>query len=125
MSRHFKRVFRELNFLQSNLQDTCNRLWNINIAISDAYQHGAERSDFLPRRLLIRKREEQVQFEKLVEQLQRTISIHLDSSLLVFDNVEDQKDAIRIRKTIRYIQNAFAHEPPLQQAWIRLNQVLS
>ncbi len=123
MSR-FDSVLNELRELQSRLKMTANRLWSIKLSLASASQEGHTEGDFLPRRLTLREKEEQSEFERLLNRLNRLISQHLDSSLIAFSSIEDVETVSRISKMIRYIHNSFAGELPLGQTWAKLNAAL-
>jgi len=123
MSR-FDTVLDHLKSLQSHLKVTGNRLWTINLAISQCHKEGHEDRDFLPRRLIVRRHEEQIRFDHLLQELNLIISSHLDSALIVFSSEEDVDAAAGIRQTIRYIQNAFAGELSLHQSLTKISMAL-
>ncbi len=123
MSR-FDPVFEELKQLQCHLSETVNRLWSIRSALSSSYRRGHTEKDFLPRRLVFLKREQQIRFEQLLYQLNHLISTELDSAFLTFSSSEDVEKVIHIRRTILYIRNAFANELPLIHTLDRLNSAL-
>lgn len=127
MSR-FRLVFEELRRLQLRLILNINRLWSIRLSLVEAYQRGVSEAEFVPRRLAVRQKEEQARFERLLCDLNRVLSNHLDSALITFHSEEDVRTAMRIRSTIRYLQNALGGELPLRYAlgsWSdRLNRSL-
>lgn len=123
MSR-FDAVFEELRLLQSRLKTTVNRLWFIKISLDAAYRCGHKETDFLPRRLFSQKREAQEEYKRLIQCLNHLISSRLDSAFVILSCHEDEKTLRQIRKTIRYIQNAFAVELPLRRTLARLNTLL-
>lgn len=123
MSR-FTPVLNELRELQSRLKTTANRLWSIKLSLASASQEGQREGDFLRRRLGLREKQEQLEFEKLLNRLNRIVSQHLDSSLIAFSSIEDVETVAGISKTIRYIHNSFAGEFPLGQTWAKLNAAL-
>lgn len=120
---HFDSIFEELSDLQSRLTLTVNRLWFIKSSLASATRRGHLETDFLPRRLISLEGEAQEIYQKLLHKL-RWITSHFDSALIAFNSVEDVKTVLKIRKTIRYIQNAFAGEIPLAYTLARLNRVL-
>src|SRR6185295_3660793 len=85
---------------------------------------GQAEAEFLRRRLMKREKEEQQEFEKLLNRLNRCISSHLDSSLIAFSSIEDVQTVANISKTIRYLHNSFAGELPLGHTWAKLNAAL-
>jgi hypothetical protein len=115
----FDLILLELRDLQGGLKTTANRLWTIKLSLA-----GAGDGDFLSRRLMKREKEEQQEFEKLLNRLNRVISSHLDSSLIAFSSIEDVETVANISKTIRYLHNSFAGELPLGQTWAKLNAAL-
>ena len=123
MSR-FNSVLNELRDLQGRLKSTANRLWTIKLSLTAAEKDGAAEADFLLRRLAKREREEQVEFEKLVNRLNRVVSQNLDSSFIAFSSIDDVETVARISKMIRYLHNSFAGEVPLGQTWAKLNAAL-
>jgi Skp family chaperone for outer membrane proteins len=120
----FDTILFELKDLQSRLKTTANRLWSIKLSLASAVQGGKAEVDFLHRRLVRREREEQQEFEKLLNRLNRVISSHLDSSLIAFSSIDDVKTVANISKTIRYLHNSFAGELPLGHTWAKLNAAL-
>ena len=62
-------------------------------------------------------------FDSIFKELS-DLQSRLDSALIAFNSVEDVRTVLKIRKTIRYIQNAFAGEIPLAYTLARLNRVL-
>ncbi len=123
MSR-FTNILRELRDLQSRLKSVVNEIWEYKLSLSTAYHAGHTVHDFLPRRILSRERASELEFEKLIHKLNRIISSHLDSTLIVFDSDEDVKTIMNISKTIRYIHNSFAGDPPLGQTLTKLQMTL-
>lgn len=123
MSR-FDSAFRELNVLQSELQGRANRLWFIQSSLSEAYTQGLKENDFLPRRLLRRRKEEQREFETLIDQLNTVVSSHFGRHFIAFSSTEDVETVMNIRKTIRYIKNAYSSDPMLLQTLTKLSRVL-
>lgn len=123
MSR-FNGVLDELRELQFRLKSTANRLWTIKLSLTAAKKDGVTEEDFLLRRLVKREREEQVEFERLLNRLNRVVSQNLDSSFIAFSSLEDVETVARISKMIRYLHNSFAGELPLGQTWAKLNAAL-
>ncbi|HEX5037878.1 MAG TPA: hypothetical protein VFX30_12030 [bacterium] len=119
----FDTILNELKDLQSRLKNTANRLWSIKLTLTGAPDGQAE-AEFLRRRLMKREKEEQQEFEKLLNRLNRCISSHLDSSLIAFSSIEDVQTVASISKTIRYLHNSFAGELPLGHTWAKLNAAL-
>lgn len=123
MSR-FDGVLNKLRSLQIRLQTTSNRLWSIKLSLASAFESGHQEDDFLPRRLVSREQEQQRVFEQLLSQLHRVIAAHLEGNLIAFSSLEDVQTVAQISKTIRYLYNSFAGEPPLSQTLARLNAAL-
>ncbi|MBI3541447.1 MAG: hypothetical protein HY073_04855 [Deltaproteobacteria bacterium] len=117
----FDSVFAELRRLQSRLKVSANRLWSLRSQISSAYFNEHQESDFLPRRLIQLKIQEQIKFDQCLSQLNFVISTRLDSAFIVFSSEEDVKTVAEIRRTIRYIRNAFAGELHLGGAFAQLS----
>lgn len=120
----FQNVFQELDRLQDNLKRAANRLWRIRLLVAKAYSQGQSDGDFLPRRLLKLRIEAQREIDHHLNQLHRVLSSELDSTFIAFDSLDDVKEAMRIRTTLRYIQNAFADELPVVNTLARLNSAL-
>lgn len=120
----FQSVFKDLRALQFKLKVTVNRLWSIRLALSSAYRRGQKESDFFPRRLNEIKKEEQMKYDQLLYQLSHLISTHLDSAFISFESPEDVQVVLGIRKTIRYIRNAFVSGQPIGSTLARLNMAL-
>lgn len=122
MSR-FDYAFQALNFLQSRLKGSANRLWSIQSSLANAYTQGLKENDFLPRRLINRKREEQYKFEKLIDELNSVVASHFGRHFIAFSSPDDVQTVINIRKTIQYIKNAYSSEPALLDTLARLNTI--
>ena len=120
----FDIVFDELRALQLRLQNTVNKLWTIKSALTSAYHYGHQEYDFLPRRLVFLRREEQAKFDQLLMQLHFLVSTKLDSALIALDDSHDMLAMAKVRKTIRYIQNAFVGDLSLRQSLARVNTLL-
>ena len=121
---HFQSVFSELRDLESRLKTTVNRLWSIRLALASAYRQGQHESDFLPRRMMSLKRTEQVRFERLLHRLNRILSTALDSTFVLFTSAEEAQAATHLRKTLRYIQNAFVGDPSIRCNLARVHHLL-
>ena len=117
-------IFKELRQLQTSLQKASDRLWAIRKAITSAYRQGHLETDFLPRRLITLKNHEEIRFEGLLDQLKAVISSQLGKILFPLNSPNDVKAIIGIRKTIRYIRNAFAGELPLSFTLDRIHRAL-
>lgn len=117
-------IFKELRQLQTSLQKASDRLWTIRKSIAAAYQHGHTECDFLPRRLVALKNEEQIRFDHLLDRLKIIISSKLGRALFPLNSPDDVDAIIGIRRTIRYIRNAFAGEPPLNLTLDRIHRLL-
>jgi len=114
----------ELKDLESRLKDTTNRLWSIKLSLAASKPMAMGHEEFMRRRLAKREKEEQQEFERLLNRLNRVISSHLDSSLIAFSSIQDVQTVASISKTIRYLHNSFAGELPLGQTWAKLNAAL-
>jgi hypothetical protein len=119
----FEPILSELKDLESRLKSTTNRLWSIRLSLSSATHENRRESEFVRRRLAKREREEQQEFEKLLNRLNRVVSSGLDGSLIAFSSIDDVKTVASISRTIRYLHNSFAGLP-LGQTWVRLNAAL-
>ena len=124
MKSNHNAIFEQLRTLQLRLQATVNRLWSIKLALTSAYRYGHQEYDFLPRRLSFLKKEEQLKFDQLLRQLNFLVSTKLDSALIALDNSHDMLAMVKIRKTIRYIQNAFVGDLSLRQSLTQINTLL-
>ena len=100
-------VSKQLNELQARLMETVNRLWAIRLSLSSAYRQGFGAEDFLPRRLRTFEQEEEMKFGTLLQQVNFLISTQLDSTLIPLSSEEDVKTVTDLKRTIRYIRNAF------------------
>lgn len=120
----FDLVLGELLSLESRLKAAANRLWVIKLSLASARESGHAETDFLPRRLTLVERQEQRDFERLLNRLNRLISEQLDSSLIAFSSLEDVATVASISKTIRSLHNSFAGELSLGPTWARLNAAL-
>src|SRR5215471_12402340 len=119
----FDSAFQELNFLQSRLKGAANRLWVLQSSLASAFTQGLNENDFLPRRLQNLKRQEQYQFEKLIDQLNGVVSSYFHRHFIAFSSVEDIQTVMNIRKTIQYIKNAYSSDPALIDTLARLNTI--
>ncbi len=117
-------ILKKLMEIESALKANTNRLWAINLSLAAAFQGGQSAKDFVPRRLVDRRREEQVIFDRLLRHFYRLMSHEMDSSFVAFSSTDDIRVMIRIRQKIRYIQNAFANEPATGETLMRLNTIL-
>lgn len=124
MRRELEQVSNELSRIQSQLQGAANRLWNLKFSLNSAFHLGYSEGDFLPRRLLSLRREEQKKFEDLLGRLKVLLASHLGAPALVYDANEDLKTLVHIQRTIRYLKNAYCSEPPLLHALAQLSQAL-
>jgi hypothetical protein len=122
-SLHF--AYQELTDLQGRLKETVNRLWSIHGILTAAYEEGQKEIDFLPRRLYQRKKEVELNLEKLLRQVNKVVSFHLNRSLLLINSEEDMNALMGIRTTIRYIQNAYASELSLIHSLASFNRLLT
>lgn len=118
-------IYTQLNRIKFRLKKTANRLWKIKLALVESYQTGFEERDFLPRRLLKLKEEQQLKFEKLTHQLNLMIVSCFHKNFIIFNSAEEVETFLKIRKTVQYMKNAFTSEPFLIQTLDRLNKVLS
>ena len=121
--RELERISEQLNLLQGQLQGTANRLWKLKFSLNSAYHHGFSEGDFLPRRILGRRREEQDRFETLVRRLKGLLA-SLGSPMLLLDSDQDLRTLLKIHRTIRYLKNAYCAEAPLLHALARIHRVL-
>lgn len=121
MSR-FDSIFAELQQLQTKLQETVDELWNVRSDLVAAYRQGHRERDFLPRRLMALRFDAQKRFDQLTNRLSLVVSTRLDSVFLALNSPNDVKTIQGIRKTIRYIRNAFAAELCLGAALAGLQQ---
>lgn len=120
----FEPILNELKDLESRLKNTTNRLWSIKLSLASSRPTVTGQEEFMRRRLAKREKEEQQEFERLLNRLNRVISSHLDSSLIAFSSIQDVQTVASISKTIRYLHNSFAGELPLGQTWAKLNAAL-
>lgn len=86
----------------------------LKLSLTAAYHHGYSDGDFLPRRIVARKEQEQMAFDQLIRRVNRLVSSNLDSKVIPFSPDDDFFTLMRIRVLIRYIRNAFAGELTLQ-----------
>lgn len=122
--RKLERVSEELSALQRELQGTANRLWKLKFSLNSAYYQGCSEGDFLPRRLQSLRRQEQERFEALLHRLKALLASHLNSRALLLDSDRDLAALRHIRRTIRYLKNAYCAEPPLLHALARISRAL-
>ncbi|MBI2340491.1 MAG: hypothetical protein HYU99_09045 [Deltaproteobacteria bacterium] len=103
-------LFGELRQLQTDLQQRADRLRAVRKSIALAYSNGHGEADFLPRRLMALKNEEEIRFEGGLARLKGLLAAKLERTCLLLTSQDDVKTVVGIRKTIRYIRNAFAGE---------------
>ncbi len=120
----FTPVYKEIKALEAKLKKVANSLWDLQHQLTEAYDQGLSKDDFLPRRILLRKQEEQLVFERLLHKLNNLINYHLSKDFIVFSSVEDIQTMISIRRTMKYIKNAFSSEPTLVETLEKLNKAL-
>lgn len=120
----FTPVYKEIKDLEGRLKKSANQLWDLQHQLTEAYDQGLAESDFLPRRLISLKRDEQLIFEKLLHKLNTLINHHLSKDFIVFSSVEDIQTMISIRRTMKYIKNAFSAEATLVETLEKLNKAL-
>ena len=124
MSR-FESILEELNLLESQFKGTVNRLWAVRSNLKIAHAAGHRENDFLPRRLQRVHLEEKRKLDLLIMRLNLVISTRLDSAFIAFSSVEDVRSMVAIRRSIRYIRNAFANELHLGYTLNRLDMALA
>lgn|SRR3989338_932415 len=124
ITSRFDSIFKELRQLQTSLQKASDRLWVIRKSITSAYRQGHLETDFLPRRLITLKNDEEIRFAEFLDQLKKIITSRLGRTLILLSSSDDVKTVMAIRKTIRYIRNAFAGEFPLNFTLDRLHRRL-
>lgn len=110
--------------LEAKLKKSANVLWDIQHSLTEAYSQGLNESDFLPRRILNRKKEEKIIFEKLITKLTQLINYHLHKDFIIFNSVDDIQTMMSIRRTIKFIMNAFSAEPVLIETLEKLNKAI-
>ena len=98
----------ELTQLRADLAVTVNRLWSIRISLAKVYARGATPSDFLSRRLNMRRDEEERRCSCLLDDLEAWVTESPQSDL-----------SPQVQRVIRYIRNAYASHP-LRQTLTRL-----
>ncbi len=125
MSSRFHSVSSKLKDIQKNLQKSVDRLRKIHHTLSLALDEGQKKTDFLPRRLIGLKEEEGARIESYLHEFSGVISSQLDSTYFVLTSHDDLEAMVRIRKTIRYVRNAFSQELPLGPTLERLSRVLT
>lgn len=115
----------KLKKVKSELQQCVNHTRSFNKLLSQAYQAGHLTGDFLPRRLNVLKTQEQLKFQTLINHLNRLVNLPNEGPFMVFSSTAEISTALSIRKTVRYIQNAFAADLPVGPTIEKINRALS
>lgn len=89
-----------------------------------AYRRGHCDGDFLPRRLKKLSQVEEGRFESLLQKVRLILDHQLDQQFFVLTSKRDLYTLLNIRKTVRYIRNAFSNATPVSQTLGKLNSAL-
>lgn len=103
----FGMILQNLKALQTQLKLTGDSLWRIKSEIQKAHHEGHQVGDFLPRRLALLQSEAQDQLENLLLELRQMASESLNPHLFVFTSPKEVKTVLKIKQTLRYLQNAY------------------
>ncbi len=104
----------ELDSIKLKFQDNVACYWDLKKRLWKAKKENPEGNEFLNRRLHTRFLETEEEFDTLLAHLNRLITEHLHQGhLLPLSNLNDVQDAIKVRRKIRYLRNAYAHNNPI------------
>lgn len=120
-----KDLLDKLKKLKLELQHCVNHTRSFEKLLRQAYQTGHLTGDFLPRRLNALKSQEQLKFQTLINSLNSLVNLPNEGPFMVFSSTAEINTALSIRKTIRYIQNAFAADLPVGPTIEKINRALS
>lgn len=116
-------ILRDLKQLQAELKLTWDSLRRIQSALHRAHQAGHDAKDFLPRRFTRLQNEAQSQYENLLAELRAVASKSLNRHLFVFNSPGEVKTFLKIKQTLRYLQNAYM-DHSLRETLSHLNTIL-
>ncbi|MBX7148006.1 hypothetical protein K1X76_02885 [bacterium] len=103
----------ELDSIKLKFQDNVACYWDLKKKLDWAKKESGECS-FLSRRLHTRFLETEEEFEVLLNELNELVQQHLHNShLLPLSSLDDVQDALKLRRKIRYLRNAYAHNNPV------------
>lgn len=117
-------TFKELKNLKGDLNASVNCLWELRMARLEASRRGHHDGDFLPRRLKNLSLTEEGRFESLLQQVRLILDHQLDQQFFVLTSKRDLYTLLNIRKTVRYIRNAFSNATPVSHTLGKLNSAL-
>lgn len=120
-----KDLLDKLKKLKLELQHCVNHTRSLNKLLGQAYQTGHSACDFLPRRLHSLKEKEQLKFQTLINSLNSLVNLPNEGPFMVFSSTAEVNTALNIRRTVRYIQNAFAADLPVGPTIKKINRALS
>ena len=120
----FSHLLKELQELETRLKRAGNALWAINLKLKSGSKEGHKPGDFLPRRLANLKLETQNEINDLVGRLHTILVEHFGKKFVLFYSSDDVKNITRIRRTLRYLHNAFSSEFPVPETLLQLNALL-
>ena len=107
MMTPFGNILHDLRKLQAQLTSAGNTLWRLRLALQRAHQEGHQASDFLPRRLTLLQNEAQSQLEESLSELHQIAAKNLSPQFFVFHSPTEVKAFLKIKQTLRYLQNAY------------------
>lgn len=116
-------ISQELHLLQKKMQQSVDQMGFTRQALNLAYRKGHQEGDFLPRRLVSLKNKMELQFDSLLRRFDEIIWNKLDVALLHSQSASDVETMLKIRKTIRYIRNAFAGDTELTPSLTHLQMI--
>jgi hypothetical protein len=117
-----KEICDDLVCLQSQLTSTVNELWRLKFALVEARHRGENENEFLVRRLLDCQTKSEARQEELLQELRLCVESY-QTNLLVFGSEDDVETALKLRASIRYLQNAFDQDLPLGPALKRIRSM--
>jgi hypothetical protein len=109
------RLFRDLQHLQFQLQEAANRLWTIETASNRTRAGARHPGEFLPRRLRRIREQYQLQFRRLLEDLELLLRRDFPRGLMRISHPLEAQTALRLRTLLRSIQNAYVTDLPMRE----------
>ncbi len=116
-------ISQELYLLQEKMQQSVDQIGVARQRLNQAHREGYLEGEFLPRRLAALKNKVELQFDSHLRQFDEIIWNKLDVALLHSQSPSDVETMLKIRKTVRYIRNAFAGETQLTPSLNRLQTI--
>jgi len=118
----YEDILQELQTLETDLKETTHLWWKLKLSLLHVLSPNP--NEFMPARLLRRKKEVEKKLKDLLFELEGFVESRLGSSLFVFQTAEDIQHLLTIRKTIRHLRNAYSRTWPLTKTLDKLNKAL-